>query len=132
MPNVVVGASAAVELLRRTPAGRQVGHGLRAATAAAPAHFDAEVFSALGRLARERVMSDALVAPVLVALARAPIQRVPIPPLLDEAGSLRDDVSQRDALYVVPTRRLQASLLTADVRLARIPRLGVAVTVVAA
>lgn len=130
MPVVVVDASAAVELLRRTPAGRQVGQGLRASTAAAPAHFDAEVFSALGRLARERLMNEALVAPALVALARAPIQRLPVPPLLEEAWSLRENVSQRDALYVVLARRLEANLLTADSRLARVPRLGVSVTVV--
>jgi len=131
MAVVVVDASAAVELLRRTPVGRQVGQVLRAGTVAAPAHFDAEVFSALGRLARDRAMSNALVAPALVELARAPIQRLPIPPLLEEAWSLRDNVSQRDALYVVLARRLDASLLTADARLARIPRLGVSVTVVA-
>ncbi len=131
MALVVVDASAAVELLRRTPVGRQVGHGLRASTAAAPAHFDAEVFSAFGRLARDRVMSTAQVGLALVELARAPIQRMPVPPLLEEAWSLRDNVSQRDALYVVLARRLEASLLTADARLARVPRLGVSVTVVA-
>lgn len=131
MPVVVVDASAAVELLRRTPAGRQVGQGLRASTPAAPAHFDAEVFSALGRLARDGEMSNSLVAPALVHLARAPIRRLPVPPLLEEAWSLRDNVSQRDALYVVLARRLEASLLTADARLARVPRLGVPVTVVA-
>jgi len=88
MAVVVVDASAAVDLLRRTPAGRQVGHGLRAATAASPALFDAEVFSALGRLARDGVMSSALVAPALVAPARAPIQRLPAASLLEEAWSL--------------------------------------------
>ncbi len=132
MPTVVVDASAAVELLLRTPAGRQVHNGLRASTAAAPAHFDAEVFSAVGRLARDRVISDVLVVPALVELARAPILRLPVPPLLEEAWSLRDNVSLRDALYVVLARRLQASLLTADARLARVPRLGVPVTVVTA
>ena len=131
MPLLVVDASAAVELLRRTPAGRQVGHGLRASTVTAPAHFDAEVLSILGRLVRDGAINDAVVAPALAELARAPIQRLPVPPLLGEAWSLRDDISQRDALYVVLARRLQASLLTADARLARVPRLGVPVTVVA-
>ena len=76
-------------------------------------------------------MSTAQVGLALVELARAPIQRMPVPPLLEEAWSLRDNVSQRDALYVVLARRLEASLLTADARLARVPRLGVSVTVVA-
>ncbi len=132
MPVVVVDASAAVELLLRTPAGRQVSHCLRAGIVAAPAHFDTEVFSALGRLARDRAVSEALVAPALVELARAPIQRLPVAPLLEEAWSLRGNVSHRHALYVVLARRLAASLLTADARLARIPRLGVPVTVVRA
>ena len=132
MPIVVVDASAAVELLLRTPAGRQVGHSLGAASATAPAHFDAEVFSALGRLARDGAMNDALVVPALVELARAPIRRLPVAPLLEEAWALRDNISLRDALYVVLGRRLEASLLTADARLARVPGLGIPVTVVAA
>ena len=132
MSVVVVDASAMTELLRRTPAGRQVGQGLRANAAAAPAHFDAEVFSALGRLTRDGPMSEALVAPALVELARAPIQRLPVAPLLVEAWTLRENVSQRDALYMALARRLDASLLTADARLARVPSLGVAVTLVGA
>ncbi len=101
MPIVVIDASAAVELLRRTAAGRQVGHRLRTGTAAPPAHFDAEVFSALGRLARDQAMSDTLIPPALAELARAPIRRLPVPPLLAEAWSLRGNVSERDALYAV-------------------------------
>ncbi len=128
MPAVVVDASAAVELLLRTPAGLQVSRFLAAGVAtAAPAHFDAEVFSALGRMVRDGSIEEAAVAPALAALARAPIRRSPIAPLLAEAWSLRANVAQRDALYVVLARRLKATLLTTDRRLARAPGLGVPV-----
>lgn len=133
MATVVVDASAAVELFLRTAAGLQVGRFLAAATAAAaPAHFDAEVFSALGRMARDSAIDEAAVAPALAVLARAPIQRAPVAPLLAEAWSLRANVTQRDALYVVLARRLGATLLTADRRLAKAPGLGVPVAAITA
>ena len=131
MPPIVVDASAAVELLLRTPAGLAVGRFLASSTVAvAPAHFDAEVFSALGRMVRDRAIEESSVAPALAVLTRAPIRRSPIAPLLAEAWSLRANVSQRDALYVVLARRLKATLLTADRRLARAPGLGVPVATV--
>lgn len=131
MAAVVVDASAAVELLLRTPAGLQVSRFLAAgAVAAAPAHFDAEVLSALGRMVRDKSIDEATVAPALAVLGRAPIRRAPIAPLLAEAWSLRANVTQRDALYVVLARRLKATLLTADRRLARAPGLGVPVAAV--
>ena len=52
MSLVVLDASAAVELLLRTPAGSRAQAALRGQQVAVPAHFDAEVFSALGRLVR--------------------------------------------------------------------------------
>ncbi len=128
MTPVVVDASAAVELLLRTPAGLAVSRFLAAGgAAAAPAHLDAEVFSALGRLVRDHAIEESAVGPALAVLTRAPILRSPIAPLLAEAWSLRANVTQRDALYVVLARRLRATLLTADQRLARAPGLGVPV-----
>ncbi len=52
MTVAVVDASATVELLLGSPAGRRVGRSLRGKTLAAPGHLDAEVLSALGRMAR--------------------------------------------------------------------------------
>ncbi|HBL31523.1 MAG TPA: VapC toxin family PIN domain ribonuclease [Acidobacteria bacterium] len=132
MSSAVLDASAAVELLLRTPAGRQASAALRGHEIAAPAHFDAEVLSALGRLARGGDLAEPLVEPALIALARAPITRYPLQPLLPAAWRLRHNLALRDALYVTLARQLGAVLVTADGRLARAPvgALGVEVILV--
>jgi predicted nucleic acid-binding protein len=127
---VVVDASAMVEMLLGTPAGEQAREQLRGAVAACPAHLDAEVLSALGRLVRDRTLEAATMPARLAALARAPLARYPLPPLLAEAWSLRSNLALRDALYVSLARRLTATLLSADRRLARPPGLGVPVILV--
>ena len=120
-----------MELLLRTPAGGAVDAALRGrASVSAPAHADAEVLSALGRLARAGAVSDDRVAAALAELARAPMVRVPLPPLLRDAWALRENVSLRDALYVTLASRLETVLVTADSRLARASGLGVSVVLV--
>lgn len=119
MPSAVLDASAAVELLLRTPAGGRAKAALRGHTVAVPAHFDAEVFSALGRLARTKHLTEAVVEPALVELARAPFSRHLLQPLLPGAWGLRNNVSLRDALYVTLARHLGAVLVTGDGPLAR-------------
>ncbi|MGH3096846.1 MAG: type II toxin-antitoxin system VapC family toxin [Streptosporangiales bacterium] len=116
---VVVDAAAAVELVRRTKAGKRAADELRGRAAAAPAHLDAEVLSALARIARDDPDDASLVPQRLRQLARAPITRYPCAPLLEGAWSLRANVAIRDALYVVLAQRLGAELVTADARLAR-------------
>jgi len=100
---------------------------LRDVERAAPAHLDAEVLSALGRYARRNELSSPQVAVRLRALARLPLRRYAVAPLLAEAWGLRENVSLRDALYVALARRLDAALLTTDGSLARAPGLGVTV-----
>lgn len=95
-----------------------------------PAHFDAEVFSALGRLVRGGNLTESLMEPILGELARAPFARCTLQPLLTTAWGLRHNLSLRDALYVALARGLGALLVTADARLAKAPGLGVAVTLV--
>jgi predicted nucleic acid-binding protein len=130
MPAVVLDASAAVELLLRSAAGRRAEAALRTHQVAVPAHFDAEVLSALGRLVRAGELPDRLVQPILTELARAPFVRYTLQPLLTAAWALRHNLALRDALYVSLARRLKAVLVTADVRLAEAPALGIGVTVV--
>jgi len=130
MSSVVLDASAAVELLLRTPAGRKAEAALRSHRVAVPAHFDAEVLSALGRLARAGDLADKFVEPILNELARAPFVRYTLQPLLATAWGLRHNLALRDALYVTLARRLGAQLVTADARLAEAPGLGLAVTLV--
>jgi predicted nucleic acid-binding protein len=130
MPSIVLDASAAVELLLRTPAGAQAEALLRGNQAVVPAHFDAEVFSALGRLTRGGDLAESLVEPILDELARAPFIRYALQPLLTAAWGLRHNLALRDALYIALARRLRAPLVTADARLARAPALGVNVALV--
>lgn len=131
MLSVVLDASAAVELLLRTPAGGRAEAALRDNRVIVPAHFDAEVFSALGRLVRGKDLEERLVEPILEELARAPFVRYTLQPLLAAAWGLRHNLALRDALYVALARRMGALIVTADARLAQAPALGVAVTLVA-
>lgn len=127
---LVVDASAAVELLLQTATGLRVSRALRSQIVAAPAHFDAEVLSALGRLARSGAVPEGAVEAALTQLARAPITRYPVAPLLSDAWRLRANISLRDGLYVALSRHLRAALVTSDSRLARAPALGVTFTLV--
>ncbi|MBO0683820.1 MAG: type II toxin-antitoxin system VapC family toxin [Candidatus Dormibacteraeota bacterium] len=117
----VVDASSIAELLRRSRKGRRVARLIRGGTLAAPAHLDAEVLSALARMARENPHEEPLVEARLANLTRAPITRYPCRALLTAAWRLRTDVSVRDALYVALARRLGAELVTGDRRLAGVP-----------
>lgn len=85
----------------------------------APELIDLEVASALrglqraGRLPARR--ADLALADLLVL----PLQRVPHRPLLARCWSLRENLTIYDAAYVALAERLDALLLTADLRLAR-------------
>jgi predicted nucleic acid-binding protein len=116
---LVVDASVVVEVLRRSPRGDVVAARMRGATLAAPAHLDAEVLSALGRLARAGEAEPASVARALDRLARLPVERFPIAPLVQRAWQLRENIALCDGLYVACTESLSATLLTLDGRLAR-------------
>lgn len=116
---LVVDASVVVEVLRRSERGDAVAHAMRGATLAAPAHVDAEVLSALGRLVRGGEAEPARVARALEHLARLPVERYPLPPLVQRAWALRDNIALRDGLYVACAETLDATLLTLDGRLAR-------------
>lgn len=83
-----------------------------------PAHFDSEVLSGLGRLARAGVASDQAVARHLTAVADAPFIRHPVTDLLVSAWDLRHNLRLADALYVALAERLGMSLLTTDAGLA--------------
>jgi predicted nucleic acid-binding protein len=115
----VVDASAVVEVLRRSHRGDAVAARMRGATLAAPAHIDAEVLSALGRLVRAGDAEAAMVTRALDRLVRLPVERLPIAPLLRRAWELRDNIALRDGLYIACAETLSATLLTLDERLAR-------------
>lgn len=116
---LVVDASAIVEVLRRTDRGARVGAALRGAVLGAPAHLDAEVLSALGRLERAGGAEGDAADAAIGRLLRLPVRRHPLQPLLPRAWELRTNVALRDALYVACAEALDATLVTLDERLAR-------------
>jgi len=84
----------------------------------APAHVDAEVVSALRGLARGRPAIEAAAPAALRHLAGLPLRRMPLAPLLPRMWELRDNLTAYDAAYVALAERLEATLVTADRRLA--------------
>jgi predicted nucleic acid-binding protein len=117
---VVVDASAVVEVLLRSRLGYEVGKRMRGRGLHAPAHLDAEVLSALGRLHRAGEISESLVAVALEHLTDAPIERHPLAPLLSGTWTRRDSQRLVDALYVELAAGLgSVPILTTDARLAR-------------
>gem|GEM_PF-3244851 len=86
----------------------------------APAHIDAEVLSALGRLHRAGDLAQATVTMALGELEASPIRRHSLTNLVLGAWERRDRYRLVDALYVeLATSLGSASLLTTDARLAR-------------
>jgi predicted nucleic acid-binding protein len=95
----VIDASALVDLLLGTDHGRAVGNTLTRLTEVhAPAHIDAEVLSALGRLHRAGTVTTRHVTTRLDALTRAPIERHALTTLLAGAWRRRDRLRLVDAL----------------------------------
>lgn len=84
----------------------------------APAHFDAEVLSALGRMHRAGVLTVAQVEAALEELRQAPVTRHELSPLLAGAWARRDILRLTDALYVELADTADLVLLTTDPRLA--------------
>lgn len=84
----------------------------------APAHLDVEVLSGLRRMARDRPALGAAASTALQHLARFPIRRMRLAPLLPRMWELRDNVSAYDAAYVALAERLDGPLVTGDARLA--------------
>lgn len=116
---VVIDASTMVDLLLDTDHSDQIRQSLRGRSLIAPAHFDAEVMSALGRLQRSGDISDQGARTRIERLASAPIRRAPLPPLLSGAWSRRGDTRLTDALYVELAVALDTVVVTTDRRLAR-------------
>ena len=116
--NVVVDASALVDLLAGSPLGEPVRRRLEGHQLHAPAHLDAEVLSALGRLHRAGRLSPVAVAERLRQLVAAPIRRHELAPLVEGAWDLRHNLRLVDALYIELATQLEAPLVTTDSALA--------------
>jgi predicted nucleic acid-binding protein len=126
LTDVVVDASATIEILLGTPAGQSLARQVPSpATEWVPEIYFAEVAGALRRAELSRRITKVKAEQYLDQLLRSPARRAAIKPLISEAWTLRPNITITDALYVVLARHLGATLITADGRLARAPALGV-------
>lgn len=121
MAEVAVDASALVDLLLGNTLGDAVQARLAGQALHAPAHADAEVLSALGRLHRAGALDANGVEAMLAALAAAPIERHPVADLLAGAWSRRHQLRLADAVYVELASSRSLPLVTTDRRLAAVP-----------
>lgn len=115
---VVLDASAMVDLLTDQSGAEPIRLRLRHTAVHVPAHFDAEVLSAVDRLCRAGQLTGEDAAELLGALRRAPFSRHHLQDLLEGAWSRRNTHRLVDALYVELAEQLRAPLITTDRRLA--------------
>jgi len=116
---IVLDASAAVEVLGDTPAGREIlGRLTDERVLHAPHILDLEVVSAfrrqsaLGTIGRERI------AQALALYGKMRIMRYPHYPYIDRIWALRHNFSAYDACYLALVESLGATLITRDKALA--------------
>jgi predicted nucleic acid-binding protein len=117
--HVVLDASAVVDLLLAHPIGAAVGVRIDGRVLHAPAHLDAEVLSALGRLHRAGSLTARAVSRQIDLVAAAPIDRHPVAEMLRGAWTRRTQLRLADALYVELAVRLGVPLVTTDAALGR-------------
>lgn len=118
MTIVVIDAATVVDLICDLPAADAFREYLSGADAvAAPAHLDAEVLCALGRLKRAGQLTREIDR--VDSLGTFAARRWPLRPLLSAAWTLTDRIAVRDALYVALAASLGATLVTSDGRLRR-------------
>jgi len=116
--DVVVDASVIVDLVADTPSAPAVAELLAGRGLFAPAHVDAEVLSALGRMERAGLLTARHASRALAMGARTPIERSSLPEILDGAWRRRKNLRLSDALYVELAEQLGLELVTTDRRLA--------------
>lgn len=113
-------ASAAVDWLLQTPAGRRIDERIfsRNESLHSPHLLELEVAQVLRRLARERTVSADRADQATNDLIDLRIARYPHVVFLPRIWQLRHNFSAYDAAYVALAEELRAPLLTRDIRLA--------------
>lgn len=122
----VLDASALVELLLGTEAGRKVASRVADPTLAlhVPHLADVEVAQALRRYVLDGALPAESAAAALEDLRALDLERHAHEPLLDRVWALRDNLTAHDAVYVALAEALDCTLLTCDGGLARAPGLS--------
>ena len=120
---IVLDASAAVDWLLQTSAGRQIEKRIfsRNQSLHAPHLLDLEVGQVLRRLVREDAIPAQRAEEAIRDLLDLRVTRYPHFLLLPRIWQLRDNFSTYDAAYVVLAEELDATLITRDARLASAP-----------
>lgn len=115
---LVIDASAMVDYLVGSPLGPSIGARIGGSVLHVPAHFDAEVLSALGRLNRAGALTESAVEERVELTAAAPFHRHLLVPLLLGAWRLHHNIRLVDALYIELATQLEATIITTDEGLA--------------
>jgi predicted nucleic acid-binding protein len=115
---LIIDASAMVDLLVGARRARSIRRRLRGCELHVPAHFDAEVLSAIGRLERAGHLSAIDAGERIDRISTAPLERHPLAPLLTGAWQRRHNLRLVDALYVELAERIEAPIVTVDAGLA--------------
>ncbi len=115
---IVLDASAVIELLLRTPAGRAVARRISVAdtTLHAPHLLDLEVAQVLRRYCSQKVLSPERALLALDDLRAFKLTRYAHEPMLQRIWLLRENLTVYDAAYVALAESLDAPLLTLDAR----------------
>jgi predicted nucleic acid-binding protein len=119
---LVLDASAMVDLLVGSSLAPSVEARLVGSELHVPAHFDAEVLSALGRLHRASRLTARQVTERVELLATGPMARHLLQPLLKGAWRRRENLRLVDALYVELASQLDTAIITTDHGLAAASR----------
>ena len=90
-----------------------------------PKLMQVEALAVLRRYELRGAVSPQRAAVALRRLLDLPVLLTGTASLLEEAWALRANITVPDACYVVLARHLGATLVTADTRLARSPKLGI-------
>jgi predicted nucleic acid-binding protein len=120
---IVLDASATVDWLLQTPAGRHIEHRMYSARESlhAPHLLDLEVTQVLRRLVREGTVSANRADEAVRDLMDLRLTRYPHFVLLPRVWQLRHNFSAYDAAYIGLAEKLGASLITRDARLSAAP-----------
>ncbi|MCA1839202.1 MAG: type II toxin-antitoxin system VapC family toxin [Actinomycetota bacterium] len=115
----MIDASAAAEVLFRTPLGERALNLIANEVVVAPELIDAEVLSFIRRKTLQGVVSVQRAGEAVDMLRAWPFARLSHRPLLIAAFGLRDNLSVYDALYVAAAVAVAGEIVTADGPLAR-------------
>lgn len=125
----MIEASAIVDALVDEPANPQLLAVVADSELHAPSLLDYEVASALRGHALAGRLADRRLADAVEDFGALHIDRYPLSTMMGSVLDIRDRFTVRDAAYVVLAQALEASLVTADAKLAEARTVGVDVRV---